>query len=147
MARVLPILVVLGFLIAGSTFAAQNQPLPDQESFLIETRKHLQTDSTLQSGYVYVETRRELKLDKGGRTREESVKVFESYPGLPGEGRWERLIAEDGRPVPPENWPARIGSASRRPTRWSSASPGTHRKSSRARSGSFRRLVVSAKRR
>jgi hypothetical protein len=81
---------------------AQYQPLPDQESFLIETRKHLQTDSTLQSGYVYVETRRELKLDKGGRTRGESVKVVESYPGLPGEERWERLIAEDGRPVPLE---------------------------------------------
>jgi len=81
---------------------AQDRPLPDQESFLAETRKHLQTDSTLQSGYVYVETRRELKLDKGGRPREESVKVLESYPGFPGEERWERLIAEDGRPVPPE---------------------------------------------
>jgi hypothetical protein len=101
-ARGLPTLVALGFLIAGSTLSAQNQPLPDQESFLIETRKHLQTDSTLQSGYVYVETRRALKLDKGGRTREESVKVVESYPGLPGEARWERLISEDGRPVPPE---------------------------------------------
>src|SRR6185436_8023652 len=101
-ARVLAILVALGILIAGSTLGAQNRPLPDQESFLIETRKHLQTDSTLQSGYVYVETRRELKLDKDGRTREESVKVFESYPGLPGEERWERLIAEDGRPTPPE---------------------------------------------
>jgi hypothetical protein len=102
MARALPIPVALGLLIAGSTLGAQNRPLPDQESFLIETRTHLQTDSTLQSGYVYVETRRELKLDKGGRTRKESVKVFESYPGLPGEERWERLIAEDGRPVPPE---------------------------------------------
>ena len=102
MARVLPRLVALGFLIAGSTLGAQNRPLPDQESFLIETRKHLQTDSALQSSYVYVETRRELKLDKGGRTREESVKVFESYPSLPGEERWERLIAEDGRPVPPD---------------------------------------------
>ena len=101
-ARVRPTLVALGFLIAGSTCAAQERPLPDLESFLAETRKHLQTDSTLQSGYVYVETRRELKLDKGGRTREESIKVFESYPGLPGEERWERIIAEDGRPVPPE---------------------------------------------
>jgi len=101
-ARVLPLLVALGFLVAGSTLGAENQPLPDQESFLIETRKHLQTDSTLQSSYVYMETRRALKLDKGGRTREESVEVVESYPGLPGEERWERLIAEDGRPVPPE---------------------------------------------
>ena len=101
-ARVLQILVALGFLIAGSTLGAQNRPLPDQESFLAETRKHLQTDCTLQSSYVYEETRRELKLDKGGRTSEESVKVVESYPGLPGEERWERLVAEDGRPVPPE---------------------------------------------
>ena len=53
-------LAALGFLIAGSTSGAQNRPLPDQESFLMETRKHLQTDSTLQSSYVYVETRREL---------------------------------------------------------------------------------------
>jgi hypothetical protein len=101
-ARVVAILAAVGFLTAASTLDAQNRPLPDQESFLTETRKHLQADSTLQDGYAYVETRRELKLDKGGRTREESVKVFESYPGFPGEGRWERLIAEDGRPVPPE---------------------------------------------
>src|SRR5262245_53461511 len=101
-ARVLPIPVVLGLLIAGSTSGAQDRPLPDQESFLGETRKHLQTDSTLQSSYVYVETRREQKLDKGGRTNEESVKVVESYPGFPGEERWERLISEDGRPVPAE---------------------------------------------
>jgi hypothetical protein len=102
MARVLVILTALGLLVAGVTSRAQNQPLPDQASFLLETRKHLQADRTLQSSYVYTETRREQKLDKGGRTREESVKVVESYPGLPGEERWERLISEDGRPVPPE---------------------------------------------
>src|SRR6185295_12363910 len=95
-------LAALGFLIAGATLGAQNRPLPDRDSFLAETRKHLETDSALQRSYVYVETRRELKLDKGGGTRGESVKVVESYPGLPGEERWERLIAEDGRPVPPE---------------------------------------------
>ena len=89
----------LAFLIAGAALAAQDRPLPDPDSFLKETRKHLQTDSALQSSYVYVETRREQKLDKQGRVRDESVKVFESYPGLPGESRWERLIAENGRPV------------------------------------------------
>ena len=93
----------LVLLIAAASSAAQDRPLPDQESFLKETRKHLQTDSALQSSYVYVETRREQKLDKQGRVREESVKVFESYPGLPGESRWERLIAENGRPVPAED--------------------------------------------
>jgi hypothetical protein len=89
--------------IAVASSAAQDRPLPDQESFLKETRNHLQTDSALQSSYVYVETRREQKLDKQGRVREESVKVFESYPGLPGEARWERLIAENGRRVPAED--------------------------------------------
>ena len=90
----------LVFVIAIAAVVAQDRPLPDQATFLAETRKHLQRDSTLQSSYVYVETRRELKLDKNGRVDEESVKVFESYPGLPGEERWERLIAENGRPVP-----------------------------------------------
>src|SRR5215471_4288162 len=80
--------------------AGQTRPLPNADAFLQETRKHLQTDSTLQSGYTYVETRRELKLDSRGQSTGESVKVFESYPGLPGEGRWERLISEDGKPVP-----------------------------------------------
>src|SRR5262245_38195570 len=78
---------------------AQSRPLPDQDAFLKETRKHLQTDSSAQSSYVYVETRREVKLDKDGRTTEQSVKVYESYPGLPGQPRWERLISENGKPV------------------------------------------------
>jgi hypothetical protein len=84
--------------LAGPT--AQDRPLPEQESFLRETGTHLQTDSALQSSYVYVETRRERKLDKRGRVTSESVKVFESYPGFPGEPRWERLIEANGTPVP-----------------------------------------------
>jgi hypothetical protein len=102
MARVRSIAVAVGVLVAGSTLGAQDPPLPDREAFLSEARKHLQTDSALQNSYVYVETRRGQKLDKGGRTKEESVEVLESYPGFPGEERWERLISEDGRPVPPE---------------------------------------------
>ena len=79
---------------------AEQRPLPDRDGFLQETRKHLQTDSALQSSYTYVETRRALKLDSQGRANGESVKVLQSYPGLPGEERWDRLISEDGKPVP-----------------------------------------------
>jgi len=89
----------LACLLVGAV-TAQERPLPEREAFLRETRRHLQTDTSLQSSYVYVETRREQKLDDRGRVLEESVKVFESYPGLPGENRWERLIAENGRPRP-----------------------------------------------
>ena len=79
---------------------AQQRPLPDLKVFMPEVRKRLQTDQSLQSSYSYVETRRERKLDGGGRVTSESIKVFENYPGLPGEPRWERLISEDGTPVP-----------------------------------------------
>ena len=105
-ARTTPILVALGFLIAGATLGAQNRPLPDQESFLTETRKHLQTDSTLQNSYVYVETRRELKLDKDGRTRG----IGQGCRELSRPSRRRALGAADRR-----GWPAgatgRIGQA------------------------------------
>ena len=79
---------------------AQDRPLPDPSTFLPEVKKRLQTDQSLQSSYSFVETIRERKLDGRGRATSESVKVSENYPGLPGEPRWERLISEDGRPVP-----------------------------------------------
>ncbi len=85
-------------LLGVTALVAQERPLPDQASFLREVRTHLRTDSALQSSYIYTETRREQKLDGRGRVQQESVKVYESYPGLPGEGRWERLISENGRP-------------------------------------------------
>ena len=50
-----------------ATLGAQDRPLPDQETFLKETRKHLQTDSSVQRSYMYVETQRIRKLDKDGR--------------------------------------------------------------------------------
>jgi hypothetical protein len=87
-------------LLVRAASAAQDRPLPELEPFLNEVRERLQTDRTLQSSYSYVETRRELKLDKRGRTTAVSERVFESYPGFPGEPRWERLIAEDGTPLP-----------------------------------------------
>ena len=95
------IALALALVFAGSSLTAvsQERPLPDQRAFLAEVQKRLQTDEALQSSYTYVETRRQLKLDKNGRSTKETVKVFESYPGLPGEERWERLISEDGKPV------------------------------------------------
>jgi hypothetical protein len=92
--------VALALVLPAAAAVGQDRPLPDREPFLAEVRKHLQTDLTLQSSYTYVETRRDQKLDKHGRPRSESLKVFENSPGLPGEARWERLIEENGRRVP-----------------------------------------------
>jgi hypothetical protein len=99
-----PVLLGIVIVVVALTARAQgqDQPLPDPATFLPEVKKRLQTDQSLQSSYSYVETRRERKLDGKGRATSESVKVFENYPGLPGEQRWERLISENGRAVPDE---------------------------------------------
>src|SRR4029453_15017124 len=80
--------------------ATQERPLPDYETFTTQVKKHLATDEARQSGYTFIERRIEQRLDASGRTTEEAVKVFEVYPGLPGEDRYRRLIEEDGKPVP-----------------------------------------------
>jgi hypothetical protein len=92
---------VMLLLVALVTPAGAQEPLPEPTRFLAEVKTRLQTDEERQSGYAYVETRRQLKLDRSGHQLRESVKVFESYPGLPGERRWRRLISENGQAVPP----------------------------------------------
>lgn len=93
--------LALAFLLLPLTVPAQERPLPNPETFLAAVRERLQRDEVLQSGYAYVETRREERLDKHGRTTAQTVKVFETYPGLPGERRWKRLVEENGVPVTP----------------------------------------------
>src|SRR2546422_5740613 len=78
----------------------QDRPLPDYETFAAQVKKHLATDEERQSGYMFTERRVQQKLDAAGRAMEESIKVFEIYPGLPGEDRYRRLIEEDGKPDP-----------------------------------------------
>jgi len=87
-------------LIVLATPAAQDRPLPDQDAFAAQVKRHLATDEERQSGYTFIEKRIEQKLDASGQSKDRSVKVFEVYPGLPGEERYRRLIEENGRPVP-----------------------------------------------
>lgn len=94
--------VVIALLVALSfrPTAAQERPLPDFDTFVSEARKRLQADDVRQSEYVYVETRREQKLDGSGRATRETLNVYESYPALPGEFRWQRQTVKDGKPLP-----------------------------------------------
>jgi hypothetical protein len=91
-----------GWLLLSSAAAAQERPLPDFDTFITHAKARLRTDSDLQAGYSYTERQVEQKLDSSGRVKSEKVKVFEVYPGLPGEEPYRRLIEEDGRPVPQE---------------------------------------------
>jgi hypothetical protein len=94
--------LLASFLLVLATAAAQERPLPDYDAFAAQVKKHLATDEERQSGYMFVERRLEQKVDGEGRVTSETVKVFEVYPGLPGENRYRRLIEEDGRPVSAE---------------------------------------------
>lgn len=95
---------IIAVLLLGLTATgwAQEPPLPELDELLARVRARLEDDDARQAGWAYVETRREMKLDGSGRVTDESVKVFESYPGLPGQGRWNRLIEEDGVPLSAE---------------------------------------------
>ena len=84
-----------------ATASAQERPLPNFDTFAAEVKKHLATDEERQSGYMFIERRSEQKVDSSGRPTSQSVKVFEVYPGLPGENRYRRLIEQDGRQVVP----------------------------------------------
>ena len=99
MARLIALALVVMFL---SIPAAQDRPLPDFASFEAQVKKKLATDEERQSGYMFTERRTEQKLDGSGRPTSESVKVFEVYPGLPGQDRYRRLIEQDGKRVPPQ---------------------------------------------
>ncbi len=79
--------------------AQSPRPLPDQATFQREVRARLQIDDFRQRDYVYTATQRSLSVDGKGKVGEERSKVVESYPGLPGEGRWERLLVENGKRV------------------------------------------------
>jgi hypothetical protein len=78
---------------------AQERPLPDFNTFAAQVKKHLATDEERQSSFTYIERRTEQKVDSSGRLTSESVKVYEVYPGLPGEERYRRLIEENGRRI------------------------------------------------
>jgi hypothetical protein len=95
-----PIALALLVLFPATPATTQDRPLPDYDTFAAQVRAHLATDEERQSGYMFIERRTEQKLDGSGRPKDESVKVFEVYPGLPGEDRYRRLIEEDGKPVP-----------------------------------------------
>ena len=87
-------------LLLVSVSSAQDRPLPDFDTFSAQVKKHLATDEERQSGYMFLERRIEQKLDASGKTTSETTKVFEVYPGLPGQERYRRLVEENGQRVP-----------------------------------------------
>jgi hypothetical protein len=92
--------IVLCCSVLAAAPVAQDRALPEFNAFIAQVKDRLQTDSDLQSGYSFTEREVEQTLDGSGRVKQQTVKVFEVYPALPGEEPYRRLIEEDGKPVP-----------------------------------------------
>ena len=115
-----------------ASLAAEQRPLPEPQAFLQQARTRLQTDDERQRGYMYVESRRDQKLDKNGRPTSETVKVFESYPGLPGEDRWDRILSENASRLQRPSSTSSTTIAARRPKSTRRKSPAIPRASAPA---------------
>ncbi len=91
-----PVLWALGcsLLVAGG--GQESRPLPDRETFLAETRRHLDSDEQLQSRYTFKERRTELRQDGSGAWMPRETKLFEVYPSPVPDLTYDRLIERNG---------------------------------------------------
>lgn len=84
----------------SAPIALDTSNLPDLQTFLGEIRARLASDELLQLQYTFRETVTRRDLDRQGRVKTTSVKVFEVFPAK--DVGYRRLIVEDGRPVRPD---------------------------------------------
>jgi hypothetical protein len=82
--------------------AAQSAPLPDADRFFAEARKRLASNGLLQSRYMYRERVTEVRANPFGRIGTGPVETFEVYPVQGQELTYRRLVARDGKPLPPD---------------------------------------------
>lgn len=83
----------------GKDSDANAGPLPELNDFLSSVKGNLRGDRLLQSQYTYNRKTTTRLFDKEGRLRKVETREFEVYPSLEEEMTYERLIAEDGRPL------------------------------------------------
>jgi hypothetical protein len=78
-------------------------PLPDQEAFFAETRKHLASNDLVQSRYSFRERTTELRLNPFGRSVGTGpVSVYEVYPHPEEALTYRRLVERAGHPLSSE---------------------------------------------
>jgi hypothetical protein len=95
---------------AASSLTAQpapdnpvSQPLPDVREFLDHVRENLRSDGTLLADYTFTERSSEARLDSSGGVKKLKTSVYEVYPSEAPGKMYRRLIARDGKPLPPKD--------------------------------------------
>jgi len=79
-----------------------NTPLPATHEFIRKLRAAIRFDDDLQQAYTYLEKRRDVKITGFGKVSVGPVRTFEVYPSNQPGRTYKRLVAVDGKPLPPE---------------------------------------------
>jgi hypothetical protein len=85
--------------------AAPTEParsFPDPIAFVQKVRQAIRFDYELQSGFTYIEERRDVRISKLGKVEVGPLRTFEVHPSARPGRTYKRLIAIDGKPLPPE---------------------------------------------
>jgi len=78
-----------------------NTPLPPTHEFIRKMRGAIRFDEDLQQAYTYLERRRDVKITGLGKVSVGPMRTFEVYPSNQPGRTYKRLIAVDGKPLPP----------------------------------------------
>lgn len=73
---------------------------PDPTEVMRRVREAAQLDNELQSQFTYLEQRRDVDISTLGKVTVGPLRTFEVYPSA--SGTYKRLIAIDGKPLPPD---------------------------------------------
>jgi len=79
-----------------------DRPLPELDSFLARVKDGLKSDRLLLCQYTYTMKTTTRNLDGKGRVTKAETREYEVYPSLEEDETYERLVAENGRPVDPK---------------------------------------------
>ena len=104
MGRSLLVVAAIGL---GAVTAAQEKPLPAQQSFFEATRANLERSQSRQSAYAYRERRGELHTNPFGRLGSGTGTEEYDVTPLAGGGTSRTLVARDGKPVKGETTTSR----------------------------------------
>ncbi len=78
-----------------------NTALPANHEFIRRMRGAIRFDDDLQQAYTYLERRRDVKVTGLGKLTVGPQRTFEVYPSNQPGRTYKRLIAVDGKPLPP----------------------------------------------
>ena len=78
-----------------------NTALPPSHPFIRKMRGAIRFDDDLQQAYTYLERRRDVKVTGLGKITVGPMRTFEVYPSNQPGRTYKRLVAVDGKPLPP----------------------------------------------